>query len=149
MLVRSTHGLFHNKGNPMSRSRFIELTNDFCELAHVDQPELMVQGNAIAVDGVDFFVQYDEELSPDHLIVYCDFGEPPPARRLEAYQALLETNMLVYAANSPAFMLGPDQRVVFGYQCRLNEVRAPELMNIFLNLAEQARDWRTDHFLGD
>ncbi|TWC67344.1 CesT family type III secretion system chaperone [Herbaspirillum sp. SJZ099] len=131
----------------MSRSRFIELTNDFCAIANIDQPELMVQGNAIEVDGIDFFVQYDEEFAPDHLIVYCDFGMPPQERLLDAYQALLETNMLIYAANSPAFMLGPDRRVTFGYQCRLNELRAPELMTILLNLAEQARDWRTDHFL--
>lgn len=131
----------------MSRSRFIDLANEFCVLANVDQPTLLVEGNAIEVDGVDFFLQYDEEFSPDHLVVYCDFGLPPAVRLLEAYEALLETNMIVYGANSPSFMLGPDKRVVFGYQCRLQELKAPELLDIFLNLAEQARDWRTDHFL--
>lgn len=131
----------------MSRTRFIELANAFCVLANVDQPASMVAGSPVQVDGVDFFLQYDEEFAPDNLVVYCDFGEPPPARLLDAYAALLETNMIVYGANSPCFMLGPDKRVVFGYQCRLHELRAPELLDIFLNLAEQARDWRTDHFL--
>lgn len=133
----------------MSRTRFINLANEFCALAGVDQPALMVQGHAIEVDGVDFHLQYDEEFSPDHVVVYCDFGAPPAARLLEAYAALLETNMIVYGANSPAFMLGPDKRVVFGYQCRLQEIKAPELLDIFLNLANQARDWRLDHFLED
>lgn len=131
----------------MSRSRFIDLANDFCALANLDQPALLVEGHAVAVDGIDFFLQYDEEYAPEHLVVYCDFGMPPAGRLLEAYEALLETNMIVYGANSPAFMLGPDKAVVFGYQCRLHELRAPELLDIFLNLAGQARDWRLDYFL--
>ena len=74
----------------MSRSRFIDLANAFCTLANIDQPASIVEGNAIEVDGVDFFLQYDEQFSPDHLMVYCDFGNPPAGRLLEAYQALLE-----------------------------------------------------------
>jgi hypothetical protein len=62
---------------------------------------------------------------------------------------LLETNMIVYGANSPCFRLGPDRRVVFACQCPLLELRAAELLDIFLSLAGQARDWRTDHFLSD
>lgn len=131
----------------MSRSRFIDLANDFCALAKLDQPALLVEGNAIEVDGVDFFLQYDEEYSPDHVMVYCDFGVPPQEHLLAAYEALLETNMIIYGANCPSFMLGPDKRVSFGYQCRLTDIRAPELMGVFLNLAGQAKDWRIDYFI--
>jgi len=131
----------------MSRSRFIDLANAFCLLAKIDQPTALVEGNAIEVDGVDFFLQYDEQLAPEHLVLYCDFGFPPAARLLDAYQALLETNMIVYGANAPAFMLGPDRQVVFGYGCPLQDLQAPELLDIFVNLAAQARDWRTDYFL--
>lgn len=131
----------------MSRSRFIDLANEFCTLANVDQPAALAAGNPIEVDGVDFFLQYDEELSPEHVVVYCDFGTPPAARLLDAYTALLETNMIVYGANAPSFMLGPDRHVIFGYQSRLQDIRALELLDIFLNLAAQARDWRTDYFL--
>ncbi len=131
----------------MSKSRFIDLAHDFCSLAKLDQPALLMEGKAIEVDGIDFFLQYDEEYSPDHVMVYCDFGVPPSARLLQAYEALLETNMIIYGANCPAFMLGPDKRVSFGYQCQLADIKAPQLMGIFLNLAEQARDWRTDYFI--
>lgn len=131
----------------MSRSRFIDLANAFCTLANIGQPALLLEGSAIEVDGVDFFLQYDEHILPDQLVVYCDFGLPPAAQLQAAYEALLETNMLVYGANAPAFMLDLDKRVVFGYQCRLQELKAPELMDIFLTLAGQARDWRLDHFL--
>jgi hypothetical protein len=80
-------------------------------------------------------------------VVYCDFGMPPAAQLQAAYEALLETNMIVYGANAPAFMLDLDKRVVFGYQCPLQELKAPALMDIFLTLAGQVRDWRLDHFL--
>lgn len=132
----------------MSRSRFIDLVNEFCVLAQLDEPALLVGGSAIQVGGVDFIIQYDEEHSPEHLIVYCDFGHPPADRLLDAYEALLETNMVIYGASSPSFMLGPDKRVTFGYQCLLADVRAPELLSLFGNLAEQAKDWRSDHFIG-
>jgi hypothetical protein len=131
----------------MSRTRFIDLANEFCALNNVAQPKLLVECHPIEVEGVDFFLQYDEQFSPEHLVVYCDFGLPPAERLLDAYRALLETNMIVYGAGSPAFMLGPDKRVLFGYHCRLMELKAPQLLDIFVNLAAQARDWRTGHFL--
>lgn len=131
----------------MSRHRFIDLANEFCALANIDQPALLLEGKPIEVDGVDFFLQYDEQFSPEHLVLYCDFGRPPAERVLEAYQVLLEANMIVYAAGSPSFMLSPDQRVVFGYQCQLRELKAPQLLDIVLNLAEQAREWRAGFFL--
>lgn len=132
----------------MSRNRFIDLVNEFCALAKLEQPALLVEGSAIQVDGVDFIIQYDEEQAPEHVLFYCDFGFPPQQRLLEAYEALLETNMVIYGPSSPSFMLGPDKRVTFGYQSRLADVRAGDLMALFSNLAEQAKDWRGDYFLG-
>ncbi|MPS30696.1 CesT family type III secretion system chaperone [Pigmentiphaga sp.] len=131
----------------MSRNRFIDLVNEFCALARLDQPAQLAEGHAVEVDGVDFIFQYDEEYAPEHVMLYCDFGVPPEERLLDVYEALLETNMIVYGASSPAFMLGPDKRVTFGYQCRLADVRANQLIGILQKLAGQAKDWRTDHFL--
>src|SRR5450830_1111950 len=100
----------------MSRQRFIELATDLCALAQLPEPERLLEGNAIEVNGVDFYLGYDEETAPGQLVVYCDFGAPPKERLLDVYEALLEANMVVYGNNSPAFMLSPDKRVAFGYQ---------------------------------
>lgn len=131
----------------MSRNRFIDLVNEFCALVGLDQPELLARGNSVEVDGVDFVFQYDEEYAPEHVMLYCDFGVPPEERLLDVYEALLETNMIVYGGSSPAFMLGPDKRVTFAYQCRLADVKAKHLIDILHKLAGQAKDWRTDYFL--
>ncbi len=131
----------------MSRSHFIDLVNEFCALADVDQPILLVQGHPLEVDGVDFFVQYDEHSAPEQLALYCAFGPPAPERLLDAYQALLEANMILSGTGTAAFMLGPDQQVLFNYQCRLLELKAAELLGIFRTLAEQARAWRSGYFL--
>lgn len=133
----------------MSRQRFIELATDLCALAQLPEPERLLEGNAIEVNGVDFYLGYDEETAPGQLVVYCDFGAPPKERLLDVYEALLEANMVVYGNNSPAFMLSPDKRVAFGYQYELGKVMPQQLMGLFVNLAEQAVDWRSSYFLSN
>jgi len=133
----------------MSRQRFIELATDLCALAQLQEPERLLEGNAIEVNGVDFYLGYDEETAPGQLVVYCDFGAPPKERLLDVYEALLEANMVVYGNNSPAFMLSPDKRVAFGYQYELGKVMPQQLMGLFVNLAEQAVDWRSSYFLSN
>lgn len=133
----------------MSRQRFIELATDLCALAQLPEPERLLEGNAIEVNGVDFYLGYDEETAPGQLVVYCDFGVPPKERLLDVYEALLEANMVVYGNNSPAFMLSPDKRVAFGYQYELGKVMPQQLMGLFVNLAEQAVDWRSSYFLSN
>ncbi|EJL88950.1 Tir chaperone protein (CesT) [Herbaspirillum sp. CF444] len=131
----------------MSKALFVELASKFCQLARLPEPERLLEGNAIEVDGVDFYLAYDEEEEPDHLVVYCDFGIPPAERRLEAYEALLEVNMAMYGSNPPAFMLSPGKRVALAYHYHLKEIVAEQLMNLCAGVAGQAREWRQDYFL--
>jgi len=131
----------------MSRNHFIDLANEFCRLANLDDPASLAAGRAIEVDGIDFVLQYDEQYTPEHVLLYCDFGLPPEDRLVPAYEALLEANMLIYGDSSPSFMLGPDKRVTLGYQCRLPDIHAVALIGVMHNLAEQAKNWRADYFL--
>jgi hypothetical protein len=131
----------------MSRNRFIDLANALCVLANVDPPALPTDGGAIAVDGVDFFVQYDENIAFEHLLVYCEFGLPPASRLVDGYEALLVANLLVHGAANPSFMLGPAKQVVFGYRCALQALQASALLDICQTFSAQARAWRVDHFL--
>jgi hypothetical protein len=131
----------------VSKERFIKLASGFCRLAKLPQPEKLIEGHAVEVDGVDFYLAYDEENSPDHVMVYCDFGTPPQDRLLAAYQALLEANMIVYGSNAPAFMLSPSKKVTLAYQYRVDEVVPEQLMGLFANLSGQAGAWRSHYFL--
>src|SRR5450830_538609 len=133
----------------MSKEKFIALAADFCTLSHLPEPQRLLEGNPIEVDGVDFYLAYDEDEQPDHVMVYCDFGTPPPERLLAAYQILLEMNMTIYGGNAPSFMLSPTQRVSLGYHYRLGEVGPEQLMHLISSLAVQAKDWRNHHFLND
>lgn len=131
----------------MSRQRFINLAKDFCTLARLEQHELLLQGYAVEVEGIDFHLEYDEDTAPDHLMVYCDFGEAPAERLAESYAALLEANMVIYSQLAPTFMLAPDRRVALGYRYELAAMAPPLLLGLMVNLAQQAQQWRIDHFL--
>jgi len=133
----------------MSKQKFIELASGFCEMARLPEPERLLQGDAIEVDGISFQLAYDEEEQPDHVVIYCDFGTPPEDQLLDAYRVLLEMNMSMYGGNAPAFMLAPSQRVALAYHYRLNEVMPQQLMYLISGLAVQAQDWRNHYFLSD
>ncbi|WP_034300978.1 CesT family type III secretion system chaperone [Herbaspirillum sp. RV1423] len=133
----------------MSKAMFIELAANFCRLAKLQQPEKLLEGQAVEVDGVTFHLGYDEDADPENMVVYCDFGQPPQDRLLNVYEALLEVNLAMYGSHAPAFMLSPSRRVALGYHYRLGEVVPEQLLHLISNLAAQAKDWREHYFLSD
>lgn len=131
----------------MSNALFVQLGDKFCQLAGLPEPNRLLEGNAVEVDGVDFYMVYDEEGEPDHLVVYADFGTPPAERRLDVYEALLEVNMAMYGSHPPVFMLSPDKHVALAYHYHLTELTAEKLMNLCVDVASRAREWRRHYFL--
>lgn len=133
----------------MSNALFVQLGEKFCQLAGLPEPQRLLEGSAVEVDGVDFYLVYDEEDEPDHLIVYADFGAPPAERRLDAYEALLEVNMAMYGSHPPAFMLSPGKQVALAYHYHLQELTAEQLMHLCIGVASRAHEWRRHYFLGE
>jgi len=131
----------------MSKEMFVELANGFCRLANLAEPERLMAGNAIEMDGVNFYLGYDEDAEPAHIVIYCDFGRPPQDRLLKAYETLLEFNLAMYGSHSPAFMLSPSKAVTLGYHYRLGEVGPEQLIHLMSSLVDQAKQWRLHHFL--
>jgi len=131
----------------MSKELYVDLMTNFCKLVKLDGPEKIFEGNVIEIDGVDFYLGYNQETDPEIVVVYADFGTPAQERLLDAYEALLEANMAIYGSNSPAFMLSPDKRVTLAYHYRLGQVSAEQLTMLLGTLAEQAKEWRKHYFL--
>ena len=131
----------------MSKERYVELVTKFCKLVNLDQPENILAGNAVEIDGVDFYLSHKEETDPEVLIIYCDFGSPKKDRLLDVYRALLEANMTIYGSNSPAFMLSPTGNVALAYHYHLEQVAPEQLLGLFTTLTEQAKEWNKHYFL--
>jgi hypothetical protein len=130
----------------MSKDSFVTLADQFCKLAILPQAEHLLEGYAVEIDGVDFYLSYQEEL--DNLIIHADFGAPPAALRLAAYEALLEVNMAMYGTHPPVFMLSPAKQVALAYYYHLPEIDARKLLNLCLGVASRANEWRRHYFLG-
>ena len=131
----------------MSKERYVELVTNFCTLVGINQPENILVGNAISVDGFDFYLSHKEEADPMILVIYCDFGPPKKDRLLDVYQALLEANMTIYGSNSPAFMLSGSGNVALAYHYHLDQVTPNQLLGLCTALAEQAKEWNKHYFL--
>ncbi|MBP1313275.1 CesT family type III secretion system chaperone [Herbaspirillum huttiense F1] len=132
----------------MSRQHYEQLIHQLCNLCQIKGAQGILEGGPVAVNDVVFSLAHHEQLSPDTLLVYCDFGAVEAGREAQAYRALLETNLLMYAGNGPIYTLSPATgRVVFANRYRLGGMDAAMLRSILAHLAAKAMDWRKDQFL--
>lgn len=132
----------------MSKQHYQELIHALCALCEVQGAQGIVEGGPLAVNDVVFSLAYNEEVDANALLVYCDFGAVEAGREAEAYRALLETNLLMYAANGPMYTLSPATgRVVFTNHYPLAGMEPKTLRSILAHLAAKAMDWRKDQFL--
>lgn len=131
----------------MSKTLFVELADKFCQLARLPETIRLLEGNAVVVDDVDFYLSYNEKEEPDCVVIYADFGAPPEALRLDAYEALLEVNMAMYGSHPPVFMLSQSKQVALAYHYHLQEMTAEKLMNLCIGVATRAHEWRRHYFL--
>ena len=81
-------------------------------------------------------------------ITPAEIAEKVDNAEAQAYRALLETNLLMYAGNGPIYTLSPATgRVVFANRYRLGGMDAVMLRSILAHLAAKAMDWRKDQLL--
>lgn len=134
----------------MNRGLFEQLVRDFCRLCGMEEPERILQGGPIAVDDVVFSLVYSDAVNPDLCFIYCDFGELPAGKEAPAMKALLEANLYLHTGSGPVFAVSADSgRVVAADHRRVVDVKAADLRGALVKLSEQAKLWRTHHFLKD
>ncbi|UWE18913.1 CesT family type III secretion system chaperone [Herbaspirillum huttiense] len=132
----------------MSKQQYEQLIHQLCNLCQIKGAQGILEGGPVAVNDVVFSLAHHEQVSPDTLLVYCDFGAVEAGREAQAYRALLETNLLMYAGNGPIYTLSPATgRVVFANRYRLGGMDAVMLRSILAHLAAKAMDWRKDQLL--
>ena len=126
------------------------LIADFCALTGVVDPTqiaALINGNAVEIDGVDFFLGYSETEAPDRIMIFCDYGAIPQGEELEVHRALLEANLFTYSSDSAVFATLPgSNHVLCANRFALNGLNAEELRGILGFISERARYWRHTHF---
>jgi hypothetical protein len=124
---------------------FVRVIERFCEHCGLGDPTRILQGGAVAVDGIAFSLIYSEQVDPDLLFLYADYGEVPPGREAEVYRALLEMNLHVYTGRGPVLTLSADSgHVVRAEHCPLVDLKPQALYTAMVKIAGDAKAWRDD-----
>lgn len=132
----------------MSHYQYTQLVKEFCEYCGLDEPERITYGGSIMLGEVGFSLIHREEVDPELMFIYCDFGEVLEGKEIEVYRALLEANLLLYNGSAPLFTVNGDTgRVTMTAHCRLDELKAETLQEILKKMGAQAMAWRADPFL--
>lgn len=126
----------------MSQS-FEELIGKLCTLVKLEDPQRILHGGPIAVDGVVFSLVHDEARDPQHMRIYGDFGLAPPEHHASAYATLLQRNYLGFENNGPLYSLSPHTGTVICMErLDLEDLSASELASTLAYLAAQASAWQ-------
>jgi hypothetical protein len=140
--------IFNVKRITMNQAQFTQLIEGFCKECGLDEPERILHGGPVAVGEVVFSLIYSEQVNPELMFVYCDFGEAPHDKEAEVYRILLEANMFLYTGSGPAFTISSETgRVVLAEHHRLDQLEPKGLREILIKMAGHATAWRTDYFL--
>ena len=128
-----------------THQEFARLIEGFCEHCGLDEPERILQGGPVSVDDIVFSLIYSEQVDPDLLFLYTDYGEVPHGREAEVYRALLEMDLHLYTGRGPALTLSSESgRVVRADHCRLAEIKPQTLYAVMVKVAAEAKSWRED-----
>ena len=138
----------------MSKDRYWQLLNEFCDLTGSGTAEDILRGAGIEASGVQCSVDYRDHPTHPQLLLYCDFGALPEKEALPAAQRLLEANLYLFSTQEPGFSaqgvftISPDTgHVLLSEAYPLENMSAVYLHEVLQGVAELAKNWRKDYFL--
>ncbi|RJF92162.1 CesT family type III secretion system chaperone [Noviherbaspirillum saxi] len=133
----------------MNQGQFTRLVEEFCKHCGLPEPERILHGGPIAVNDIVFSLIYSEEVNPDAIFAYADFGEAPRGSETDVFRTLLETNLSLYDGKGPTFAISPETgRVVLSACYVIADTPPDELRKHLVKMAEQAKAWRADPLFG-
>ena len=132
----------------MSIEMYHSLIDRICEKFDISDPGSMYQAAHLRLRGMDFTLYHGGVIIPDSVLMYCDFGELPTQSREQVLLRLLEANVYLFGANSPAFTYNPQKNHIM-LMCRFSLIRATleSTLELFDHFAEMATRWNNDYFL--
>jgi hypothetical protein len=134
----------------MSKEKYCAMIDHLCEVLGVKDSKSRYDACHVEVNDVAFTVTYREQVDPDNVTIYCDFGEPPPELREGALLRVLETNVNLYCNNSPVFGINPETRhVILMIPAPISKLGIGSLVGIMVNVGSYVKLWRDKFFMTD
>lgn len=135
----------------MSLKNYHQLIDNICELTMLPDPASLYEVASISVRNINFSLLYKENPAHGDVHIYCGFGPLPKQQRELVLQRLLETNLyLCTGPGSPTLTYNTETgQVVLVCIFPLDVLEAQPLLDMLGHLAETAKQWQSDYFLGD
>jgi hypothetical protein len=128
-------------------SLFRTLIEGFCRSCKLADPQAVMAGESLDVDGVTFILLHKPELNPHLLFIYSDFGEVPAGAEADVYRATLEANLKHYGGEGPTFGVDSATGHVIMAETGPLISLTPALLASFLKAAAaEAKRWRSQIF---
>ncbi len=132
----------------MSIQLYERVIRDLCKLSNIQDSKSIINGGPVAVSGVVFSLHPGTGPNEGDLLLYCDFGEMSKGHEAEVSRSLLETNLLMYAANGPMYAVSPQSgRVIRQQRYALANMKVEALRDTLALLAATANEWRKTQLL--
>lgn len=130
--------------------KFRQFIDEFCDLTGLEDPDAIAEGASFNVDEVECAIIYQNQITPENIYCYIDFGLPPGNQLNAVYDHLLKANYLQFASTKATFSLSPHTgHVILVIIVQLAEATGKMLAEQFSYYAQQALTWRQNFFLFD
>jgi hypothetical protein len=126
----------------MSPRSYPALIEELCRLYGIIPTGDLAHGAQIAFAGIALTLLPGEEA--DSLLLFCDFGEPPWRWRAEVLQRILESNLFMFAADSPHLSIDHESgRVMLLDRMLVSRLSASALFGKLERYAQHAQRWHS------
>jgi hypothetical protein len=94
-------------------SAYRRVVTELCARLNVDDPESVMKGGKIGIEGCTFCLLLDETREHDGIFVYVDLGPSHEKDKAHAYKMLLKINFGLLAGAKGVMSVHPDNEHVF------------------------------------
>jgi hypothetical protein len=125
-----------------------DLITGVCAKTNCKEPERMLKGDPLNVNGVMITLLYREDAEPDRIFLHAEFGKVPDVYETEILEQLLLENHLSFDGNGPGFGLSPvTGKVIYTHYVSLKATTAQDLASRIVYIVNIAAKWRETYFL--
>jgi hypothetical protein len=133
-----------------SLEHYTALIQAFCRQTGIADVPALLEGGVISVDGFNLKMVYGEQVNPEVMFVYCEYGEVPPERAAEVYEVLLRWNAIATTGVSPCYAMSPGNRtLIYIHPLMVRSTTPEQLLQAISEIAQAARGWRANNYFLD
>jgi hypothetical protein len=132
----------------MSTENYRKLIDQVCNRFGFQATELEYASCNLQINQIPFMLIHGKEEDEDSLYIYCEFGELPDGRKVEAMERLLESNLFLFGNSAPTYGFSPDTNcALLMFRMMISKVTLESVCNVMSRFATQAQIWRRTYFL--